>query len=247
MNYQLKGTSRAPALVIFLIDVSASMGQSLGNKTRIEVVIGALRSIIIEMVHRSTRGSVISPRYHIEIIVYTDEAHSLLNGIQPINQVAERGVPKLMPKATTNTALGFAKVEELLQREIHKYTHCPAPLVCHLTDGEYTGDDPEPVARRIMQLNVPDGPVLIENIFISDTVLPNPIIDVQQWPGILPGTPLGSDYARKLRAMSSVLPESYRVMMLEMGYHISPNALMLLPGTSSELVKMGFVMAGSTH
>ena len=71
MNYQLKGTSRIPALVIFLIDVSASMGQPLGNKTRIEVVIDDLRSIITGMVHRSTRGSVISPRYHIEIFVST--------------------------------------------------------------------------------------------------------------------------------------------------------------------------------
>jgi len=223
------------------------MGQPLGNKTRIETVIDALRSILIGMVYRSTRGSVISPRYHIEILAYTDEVRSLLGDIQPLNQVAERGIPKLMPKATTNTALGFAKVEELLQRQIHKYTHCPAPLVCHLTDGEYTGDDPEPIVRRIMQLNVPDGPVLIENIFISDTVLSGPIINAKQWPGILPGTPLGSDYARKLRAMSSTLPESYRAMMQEEEYYISPNALMLLPGTSPELVKMGFVMAGATR
>lgn len=247
MNYVLKGTGRTPALTIFLIDVSASMGLPLGGKTRIEVVTDALQNIFRRMVYLSTRGDKISPRYHVAIFAYTDQTYSLLDGIQPIERVAGLGVPKLMPKATTNTALGFAKVEELLQRQIHKYSHCPAPLVCHLTDGEYTGDDPEPIVRRIMQLNVPDGPVLVENIFMSDTVLPNPIIDVHQWPGILPGTQLGSDYARKLRAMSSTLPESYREMMIEMDYHISRNALMLLPGTSPELVKMAFAMATTTH
>jgi hypothetical protein len=246
VNYQLKGTSRTPALTIFLIDVSASMNLPLGDKTRIEVVTDALQSILRRMVFLCTRGNKISPRYHVAIYAYTDQVYSLLDGIQSIDQVAAKGVPKLMPQATTNTALGFAKVEELLKNEIHKYARCPAPVVCHLTDGEFTGDDPEPVVRRIMQMSVVDGPVLVENIFMSDTVLPNPIIDVRQWPGILPGTQLGSDYARKLRAMSSTLPESYREMMEEMDYHISPNASMLLPGTSPELVQMAFAMATTT-
>jgi hypothetical protein len=34
--------------------------------------------------------------------------------------------------------------------------------------------------------------------------------------------------------------------MLEEGYQIAPDALMLLPGTSPELVEMGFVMSTAT-
>jgi hypothetical protein len=223
------------------------MGLPLGEKTRVEVVTDALHSIFRRMVYMSTKGVKVSPRYHIAIYAYTDIVYDLLDGIKSIDQVASIGVPKLMPMMNTDTALGFSKVEELLKRELANYRHCPAPVVCHLTDGEYNGDDPESIVKRIMQMSVPDGPVLVENIFISDTILPNPITDVHRWPGILPDSELGSDYARKLRAMSSTLPEPYRVMMSEMGYRINSNALMLLPGNSPELVTMAFTMATTTR
>lgn len=247
MSYELQATSKTPALAIFLIDVSASMGLPLAGKTRIEVVTDALRSIFRRMVYLATRGGKISPRYHIAIWGYTDQPRDLLNGIKSIDQVAGIGIPKLPVLATTNTALGFERIEELLKKNINRYVDCPAPVVCHLTDGEYTGDDPEPVVRRIMQMTVRDGPVLVENIFISDKIVPYQITDLQQWPGILPGSQLGSDYAHKLRSMSSTLPESYRLMMEEMGYHLSPNASMLLPGTSPELVQMAFAMSTMTR
>jgi hypothetical protein len=179
---------------------------------------------------------------------YSDQPYSLLDSIKSIEQIANLGVPRLQPKATTNTAMAFEAVEEFLKSRLHNYEHCPAPLVCHLTDGENTGEaDPEPVARRIMQMSVADGPVLVENIFMSDTILDQPVTDIHAWPGILPTTPLISDYARKLRNMSSTLPEEYRIMMEEMKYQIAPNAVMLLPGTSLDLISMGFVMATMTR
>jgi len=115
-----------------------------------------------------------------------------------------------------------------------------------MTDGENTGEDPEPIVRRIMQMAVPDGHVLVENIFISDRVLPKPIADPRKWPGILPDTKLTSNYARKLQAISSPVPGSYRMMMLEMGYSLDTGAVMLLPGVNPELVAMGFQMSAAT-
>jgi hypothetical protein len=115
-----------------------------------------------------------------------------------------------------------------------------------MTDGEYTGSDPEPVVRRIMGMQTRDGNVLVENIFISDDILEEPISDPKQWPGVVPGTKLKSEYARKLRDLSSVLPESYRAMMRADGYAPSREAVMMLPGTSPELVRMGFVMSAAT-
>lgn len=247
MPHQLRATSKTPALAIFLIDVSASMGLPLGEKARIEVVGDALHSIFRRMVYLCTKGATVSPRYHIAIYAYTDTVYDLLDGIKSIDQVASIGVPKLMPMMNTDTALGFSKVEELLKQELPNYSHCPAPVVCHLTDGEYNGEDPEPIVRRIMQMSVNDGSILVENIFISDTILADPITNPHRWPGILPDTKLGSDYALKLRAMSSTLPEPYRVMMSEMGYRIGSGASMLLPGTSPELVTMAFTMATTTR
>ncbi len=95
-------------------------------------------------------------------------------------------------------------------------------------------------------MSVPDGNVLVENIFISDKVLPAPVEDPTTWPGISPETLLASDYANKLRAMSSPIPDSYRSMMMESSYRLAPGALMLLPGTSPELVAIGFQMSAAT-
>ena len=106
--------------------------------------------------------------------------------------------------------------------------------------------DPESIAKRIMGMSVPDGNVLVENIFISDKILPQPIGDPSKWPGILPDTKLNNDYARKLRAVSSPVPASYKAMMLENGYQLADGALMLLPGMSPELVAMGFQMSAAT-
>ena len=91
-----------------------------------------------------------------------------------------------------------------------------------------------------------DGNVIVENIFISDQLLDQPVNDIANWQGVLPTTHLRNGYAKKLRSISSPLPQSYRVMMLESGYTLSPDAVMMLPGMSTELVEMGFVMSMST-
>jgi hypothetical protein len=121
---------------------------------------------------------------------------------------------------------------------------CPAPIVCHLTDGEFTGPDPEPIAMRIKNMSVADGNVLIENIFVSDGAFPLPLGDVKNWSGISAQTPLASDYAVKLRRMSSLLPETYRLALTEFGFHLESSSSMLLPGTSPELVRLAFQMSG---
>jgi hypothetical protein len=244
--YETMATTTNPALVVYVLDVSASMNQKLGAKRRIDVVVEALRAALTTMVHRSTKGLSIRPRYRLAMFAYSDHVYDLLDGIKTIVEVAAMGTPELSAMRTTDTARAFAQVEQLLLNELPRLGACPAPLVCHITDGEYTGDDPEPIIQRIMELAVPDGNVLVENIFISDRILPDPIVDVRQWPGVLPSTNLTNEYAQKLRAMSSTLPESYRQMMEESSYRIKPGALMLLPGLNPEMVAMGFQMSAST-
>ncbi len=246
MPYELMATAKTPALIIYLLDVSASMGQSLNGARRIDVVMEALTVVLRQMVFRSTKGGRLSPRYRIAMIAYSDHVYDLLDGIKTVDQVAHMGIPDLSPMRTTETATAFAQAEKCLQVELPNLRACPAPLVCHMTDGEYTGTDPEPIVKRIMEMSVPDGNVLVENIFISDKILPQPIGDPSRWPGILPDTKLTNDYARKLRAVSSSVPTSYRAMMLENGYQLADCALMLFPGMSPELVAMGFQMSAAT-
>lgn len=247
MPYEVMANSVTPQLVIYLLDVSASMKKELGGGTRIEAVSDALTAALRQMVFRSTKGGRLSPRYHVGIYAYSDKVWDLLDGIQPIDKVAALGVPELGTMRTTDTAKAFAVAEQLLQANLDRYHACPAPLVCHMTDGQYTTADPEPGATRIKGMSVADGNVLVENIYISDDVLGQPVEDPSTWPGISPDTELASAYAAKLAAMSSPLPDSYRVEMLEIGYHMQPGALMMLPGTSPELVAMGFQMTTATR
>ena len=246
MPYEIEATSKTPALIIYLLDVSASMGQPLGDRRRIDVVTDALWAALQQMVFRSTKGSRISPRYRVAFFAYSNHVYDLLDGAKSVDQVAHLGVPELKTMRTTETAKAFAQAESLLRAELPSLQDCPAPLVCHMTDGENTGEDPEPIVRRIMQMSVRDGSVLVENIFISDKVLTKPVTDPRKWSGILSDTKLASNYARKLQSISSPVPESYRKMMLEMGYSLDSRALMMLPGVNSELVAMGFQMSAAT-
>lgn len=251
MPYEALATSPTPALIIYLLDVSGSMSDPLGNKRRIDVVMEALGAMLRRMVHRSTKGGRIASRYRIAMYAYSDHVYDLLGGVKTVDQVAQLGIPELSTMRSTDTARAFAQAEKLLQQELPQYgksgaSALPAPLVCHMTDGEYTGTDPEPIVRQIMAMRVPDGNVLVENIFISDKILTEPIADPKRWSGVRPSTKLQSDYARKLRAMSSPLPASYRAVMQEEGYELAEDAVMMIPGMSSELVQMGFVMSMAT-
>lgn len=243
--YTTFATSQTPALVIYLLDLSASMNTELDGKPRVQVVREALRSAMQQMIYRSTKGSILSPRYRVAIIGYSDEVRDVYGGVRTIKEVAGWS-PDLQTMRTTDTALGFSMVERLLKAELPNMKDCPAPLVCHMTDGEYTGDNPSPIVERIKRMRVPDGYVLVENIFISNTVLAKPIGDPRQWQGITSRTRFCDKYATMLRDLSSPLPESYRGMMIEMNYDISQDAVMMLPGTSPELVAMGFQMSAST-
>ncbi|WP_373457808.1 vWA domain-containing protein [Paenibacillus wynnii] len=246
-NFTVQATQSTPALIIYLIDVSASMGMEMNNVRRIDVVKKALVSAIKQMVFRSTKGSRIAARYRIAILAYSDEVYDLLGGIKAIDEIAGTGtLPELTPIRFTDTASAFKRAEEMLREELPRMQKCPAPLICHMTDGAHTGEDPEPVARRIMQMSVPDGSVLVENIFINDDFLEESIQDPRSWKGIHPEMALKDDYAVKLRNMSSSLPESYREMMSEFSYSLQSGVVMMLPGSSPEMVSLGFQMSAAT-
>lgn len=246
MPYEILATSKTPALIVYVLDVSTSMTQPLGDSRRIDVVTEALYAAIQQMVFRSTKGVRVSPRYKIAMYAYSDHVYDLLDGVKTVDYVARLGIPELITMRSTDTQRAFLQVEKLLQREIPYMDNCPAPLVCHMTDGEYTGKDPSPIVERIMEMKNTDGNVLVENIFISDKLLVESVLDARSWPGITPETDFVNDYASELRDISSPIPEGYRVMMKEAGYNIESGAVMMLPGMTKELVEMGFVMSTAT-
>jgi uncharacterized protein YegL len=262
MPYEALATTATPALIIYLLDISRSMKKKLGPKTRIETVTDALTRVLEEMTARSMKGKKIASRYRVAIYAYSDDVFDVLGGVKTIDEIVNLGIPELSAQYKTNTAGAYRAAEKLLQAEIpaiqakdaeemkrnpkEPALH-PAPLVCHMTDGEFNLEDPEPIVQRLMNMSVADGNVLVENIFLSDTIVSDPIGDISKWQGILPDTDFANDYVSKLLRMSSPIPKSYLERMREMAYHLSENSMMLFPGDNPELVEIGFQMSGSTR
>jgi hypothetical protein len=244
--YDVVATRNTPALVIYLIDISGSMAEPLDGLRKIDHVEAAIERIVNKMVQRSTRGELISPRYRVAMIAYTDDPIDILGGVLTIDQVVQRGKLKLKPNHLTNTDKAFAMARDILHQELPKLGDCPAPMVCHLTDGEYTGADPSPIARDIMQMSNADGNVLIENIYVGADLTEEPIGDPFAWPGLLSEQELKSPQAKKLFPISSELPASYADVISDDGYALRPGSRMLIPGTNRDLIQLAFAMSGAT-
>jgi uncharacterized protein YegL len=249
MPYEAEANSLTPALIIYLLDVSASMEQLLEGATRISIVNQALETVLKRTARLSLKGTQIAPRYRLAMIAYSDQPMDIFGEIKPINDVIALGRPMLQTFDATNTYAAFEVAKELLEEEIPRtrgLKNHPAPMVCHLTDGEYNGNDPEPLAHEIMNMATPDGNVLVENIFIGPDLLKRPVGNAREWSGITSASELNNDYGRQLFAMSSALPPSYAAVMQRAGFAMQPGARMLIPGVSRELVELAFAMSGAT-
>ena len=81
-NYVQPSTRLTPALVIYLIDASASMNDPCGpGMTKMTLVNAALREGIKGMVLRSMRDNKVQPRYHIAMFAYSTMVLDLLDEI----------------------------------------------------------------------------------------------------------------------------------------------------------------------
>lgn len=117
---------------------------------------------------------------------------------------------------------------------------------CHLTDGQFTGKDPEPLAHEIMQMSNSDGNVLVENICIGSDLTTTPISDIESWPGIRDILEVQDTYAQKLYRMSSFLPAGYAAVIAEEGYGLKAGSKLLLPGGNRALIELAFAVSGAT-
>lgn len=242
--YQNFTTNNSPALIIFLIDSGRSMEKPLGHHTRLAAAKECLKAVITEMVWRSLKQARILPRYRLGIVGYSDKVYDLSNGTRSIDLIAQKGIPDLRVLSKESDVLkGFKYVKELLDHEIGSISdNSPAPLIIHITDGEFTSkEDPEPMLREIQNMEVADGKVLVANQFVSDELKVS-VEDATTWPGYKAGDEVGSPYGNRLLSFSSPLPETYREKMLNYGYSIEPETMMMYPGIKPEFIQMAFAM-----
>jgi hypothetical protein len=226
--------------------MSISMGEVVGEVTKSDLVSQTLLGVIREIVRRSAKGSHPAPRYSIAAYAYNDEVHDVFGGPKLVTDIIKIGVPVMEPNGTTDTAKAFEKAEELLLQHSASLANCPAPLICHLTDGLYTASDPRPIVERIKKMTFPDGAVLVENVLFDKDATHEPIDDPHTWPGVTSPDQLASTYAKELYQMSSPIPDSYLANLAERGYHLQPGAKLFFPGETPEMVEAAFTASGMT-
>jgi hypothetical protein len=246
MFYSNEATKKTPALIIYLLDMSISMSDKVGDVTKSELVSQTLVNVVREMVRRSTKGNHTSPRYHIAAFAYNDEVYDVFGGVKTVTEVLEIGVPVMSPDGRTDTAKAFERAERLLHEYAGRLDGCPAPMVCHLTDGLYTAEDPRPIVNRIKGMTFPDGPVLVENVLFDDSATHEQIDDLHKWRGISSAAQLASTYATDLYEMSSAIPESYHGNLADRGYQLDPQARLFFPGNTPEMVEIAFTTSSLT-
>ncbi|MBX3049094.1 MAG: VWA domain-containing protein [Anaerolineales bacterium] len=254
MNYQNRASSTNPALVVFLIDISGSMAAKMPDgRPRHVVVQDALQVAISKLVQNSFQSGQVRPRYRLLVLAYSEEIWDIFGGIKYISD-EEFNITELPPMTKTNPAAALEHVREVLAEDIAKWSdehlrYCPAPVVIHLTDAEVSEnfEDPEPVAEQIRQLKVPDGNVLLTNIYISPYLKIN-AENFSEWEGFYPEDSSGDVFGDKLLRMSSPLPEAYHEALKEDGHAgLKPGTLMFYPGINADFIKGGLVVSGASR
>ena len=210
MPYNIVATSPAPAYVIYLIDVSLSMGWPMTSEPSSERRIDFVYKAIFETMFQMSDNSMIwgakfaefKPRYYVSIILYNEAVYNVYGniaprphdpvpvcpGFLPIDHILQGvGIPEFKePQGRTNAMLGFKEAIRMLDMLLPQMpAGCPAPLVCHLTNSAFNeGGSPFDLARSITSRKTADGNVLLETIFMKDGLLTTPLVDTSVWPGI---------------------------------------------------------------
>ena len=253
-EFRNQANSDHPATLVYLVDISGSMSATMQDgKPRIEVAKNAIQVAYAQMIQRSMRQGKIHPRYRVGMIAYSDKLYDVygnLGSIVSVDQLKNEGIPSITPQKSTNMARAFRYAEKLIREDLQKWPRkwqdeCPPPMVVNITDCEFDeeqSNDPLEYAKRLQQIAVRDGNVLVENIFITDQI--SVPASAQDWQGYHFGDTTGNSYGDKLLAMSSPIPSTYAQILREQaGLKIREGTAMMFPGITREFIKFGFVMS----
>lgn len=253
-KYRNLANSDHPATLIYLVDISGSMKALMPDgKSRIDVAKASIQTSYAQMIQRSLRQGKIHPRYRVGMIAYSADIYDVygeMGSIITIDKLKDEGIPLITPQQGTRMARAFRYATKLIQQDIREWplkwlNNCPPPMVVNITDCEYSEEDPDVIrdAMNLRSINVPDGNVLIENIFITDQItLPNS--DIKTWHGYYHNETTGDPYGDKLLAISSPMPSSYtQIMSEQLGIRLKMGAAMMFPGVNQEFIKTGFAMS----
>jgi hypothetical protein len=215
-----------------------------GQKKK-DAVADAINRILQLLITRCTRGVEVWNYFDIGLWTYggNNEVRTVFN-LVPISQVA--GSPKrvedrvqvvpdrtggtyeqkikfpvwLEPMAQGQTPMkpAFEACGAALRNWIPLHRTSFPPVIIHLTDGSFTGEDPAQTVREVMALSTTDGNVMIFNCHISKDKRPELLFPGGSTAAGLQGL------QRFLYDISSVLPDPMRTTAKDEGYNIEAGA-----------------------
>jgi hypothetical protein len=238
--YETIPTTENPAHIVFVVDLNKSLNTRIGGQLLLKIVRRLLDISIGQMLFRSPGGQEGISAYRVAMITAGDKVNDLFDGFLPAEDILKRGIPQFDPGSSADAGGAFQRVLELLQQKLPKIQKGPAPIVVHLHAGKPTGAI-EPAANRIMSLRVPDGNVLVENIYVGYNISDEPIGDPCQWSGVLVFNKDPS--SENFLNTSSEIPNSYCRTMRYAGFNLDEWAFMTVPGHVLDLLEMGFYLA----
>lgn len=127
----------------------------------------------------------------------------------------------LQPRAEYGTPMCAAleTAARALENWIAAHPDSFPPIVINVSDGAASDGNPEPLARRLTELQTGDGNVLMFNVHLSQ-VNASPI----QYPNEPGALPQGDEYAALMFRMSSALPESSRAQAAILDLPVTENS-----------------------
>lgn len=185
MAYDLPWGSTHPGLLIYLVDLSGSMGWD----DKIRRVSNTIWNVVDCLTAPCQDNGRYKDRYHLEVIGYNQYTYELFSGgINKINDWLDSHQNEQFidiekegkPQGLTHMSIAFDKASEIIKKWISsqnsKGQHIPAPIVINITDGfpeernldeAQSRDKALKAASALKAISVPDGNVLLFNIHID--------------------------------------------------------------------------------
>lgn len=219
-----------------------------------EAVADAVNRLLSELSIKCAKEDGVRDYFHVGVIGYGASVGPIFDGalagrdLVPLSEVAaqparlEERTRSLNPPSTADASGGsagravvfptwfspvaygdtpmcgaFGRARSILETWLADHPRSFPPVVVNITDGESTDGDAASSARALQDLSSADGHLLLFNLHLSSDQSEPIIFPVQ-------GAYLPDDFARRLHAMSSVLPDQMRAAANRQGLMVDEGA-----------------------
>lgn len=265
MSYELHWNSKHPGHIIYMLDLSGSMGRKINNERLVDIVMEVMRKLFRSLKNEIMNGDEILNLFSATVIGYHSDVFTLMECKDSeefnkfFNESRRRGYifntqagGEAEPKWQTYMADAFdaaaADIRKWLDAQKAKGIPTPAPVVINITDGdpyegnEYAYDKALAAANRLKAISTPDGNVVVYNIHFSP--------DTNSSKCVLPNTPPTSRTARFLYDASSIIPpalvESAKYVEEWKGYSITPTSKAMISNETKTESLLKFICWGTS-